>query len=140
MLKQSLLLSFILLLALACKENDDQLQNNVNPNAQNKWELAEVLYDPGDGSGIFTPVDSEQSLEFFDDNTVWSNTNLCGLGLNNPLGNWTYNYTDDKIEIDNCTANDPSQLRAIDYEFIDDELILTFFCIEPCVHKYRRLK
>ena len=34
-----------------------------------EFQLVEVLYDPGDGSGVFQPVESLKKIIFFDDDT-----------------------------------------------------------------------
>jgi hypothetical protein len=102
----------------------------------NKWRLIEQLSDPGDGSGVFMPVVSDRTIEFFDDSTIVSNGNLCSLDIgSNQETTGTYSETDGYIYPDGCMEVD----FKISYEISGDELILSYFCIEPCRHKYLKI-
>ena len=125
--------NFILLVLLigtlnACSKEESE--------PTNKWKLIEQLSDPGDGSGIFMPVVSDRTIEFLDDSTIVSNGNLCNLDISaNQETTGTYSETDGYIYPDGCMVID----FKISYEISGDELILSYFCIEPCRHKYLKI-
>ena len=68
---QVTLLSLVVLLAVSCNSEDVELVN--------KWQLIEMLADPGDGSGGFEPVTSNKVIEFWDDGTITSNGSICTM-------------------------------------------------------------
>lgn len=126
--------NFILILLLigtlnACSKEEAE--------STDKWKLTEQLMDPGDGSGVFIAVVSDRTIEFFEDSTIVSNGNLCNLDISaNQETTGTYSETDGYIYPDDCMLID----FKISYEISGDELILSYFCIEPCRHKYLKIE
>jgi hypothetical protein len=58
-MKKIFILLFCAGILLACNESDDY-----DPELTGKWKLAEVLADPGDGSGTFHKVSSKKHWNF----------------------------------------------------------------------------
>jgi hypothetical protein len=103
-----------------------------------KWKLIEVLADPGDGSGVFKPVDSNKTLEFFEDGFVRSNGSLCTFNIiADQESQGIYNTEDSSIIPDNCNSNF-IELK-INFKIEGSRLILNYFCIEACSEKYKRI-
>jgi len=107
-----------------------------NLSSLGEWEIIEYYGDPGDGSGTFQPVDSDKSLSFFDDGTLEiKNGSLCDLGAES--GDFTVNYDEESKTI---SANCSSTSNIIHRYEIDseDNLLIYYPCIEPCVEKYEK--
>ena len=58
-MKRLIILSLSILF-LACSTED-----NTDVQLAGTWKLIEVLADPRDGSGTYTPVDSDKTITFF---------------------------------------------------------------------------
>ncbi|NNM18501.1 MAG: hypothetical protein HKP24_08010, partial [Croceitalea sp.] len=43
------------------------------------WQLVEILADPGDGSGTYTPVDSNKMIVFDNNGRFSSNGAICSF-------------------------------------------------------------
>ncbi len=128
----------------SCNNSDDQ-QNVINPNLFGKWKLIETLNDPGDGSGVFESIDSEKTIEFFDDGTFSLSGPLCGLSPS--AGKITKGnvgssmYTSDNT----LSANESCDLIEEGTEYVvtieGAHLILSWSaCIEGCYQKYEKLE
>lgn len=128
--------TFCIVLGLwACKKGtpDPCMCSPVYHGEDSRWQLTEMLMDPGDGSGTFTPVSSNKQLFLYTNKTVASNGNLCNVSAAAQDSTFGY-YNDSTFIITTCnSANDTTFIR---YEKNQDTLILTYFCIEPCKEKY----
>ncbi|MFT4545769.1 MAG: hypothetical protein ACI9EQ_002249, partial [Bacteroidia bacterium] len=126
---QVVFLSLVILLAVSCNSEDVELVN--------KWQLIEMLADPGDGSGGFEPVASDKVIEFWDDGTITSNGSICTMGSStNASSNGTYNEPTMEIEVESCVGGHTARTYEIDADY----LILNYPCIEPCREKYERVE
>jgi len=106
---------------------------NQNPELVSKWKLIEQLADPGDGSGVFMPVTSNKTIEFFEDGTISSNGDLCLMSTESGNGSsGTYSETDHVVTPDDCG----NYGFSITYELDSTNLILNYPCDEPCREKY----
>jgi len=123
--------SIVLLLFLtACKKDPTPgVETEVG-----KWQLVEVLFDPGDGSGGWQEVDEDMPLreiEFKEDGSFLSNMPLCPIVGIQPDTPGTYSKSEQTITTNtNC---------EIPYSFEDGFIILSFQCIEPCLEKFKRI-
>lgn len=107
-----------------------------------KWELIEQLVDPGDGSGIFTPIVSERVVEFFGNGRVTVNGLLCYMssvvdGQNS--GNFSEidsEHYDGEIIPIGCDYSE----TKIYYVIEDSNLILWYLCIEGCGQKFKKIE
>lgn len=100
-----------------------------------EWKLIEYLGDPGDGSGTFEAVDSEKTLLFYDDGTIEiKNGSLCNLGEELIDMEGTYDEASMVITVD-CSGNSSTREFNINS---DNELLLHYPCIEPCIEKYEK--
>lgn len=99
-----------------------------------KWKLVEQLVDPGDGSGEFTDVSSDKTIQFFGDNKVTSNGSLCSMDVGAiQQSSGTYDVNDGSI-----TPTDCLPVGVIRYEIKEAHLILSYMCDEGCRSKYVR--
>ena len=118
----------VALVLLSC--NDDEI---VAPELIGTWQLSEVLADPGDGSGTFTPVESNRTVTFLSSGKVESSESLCPGEISQGKGIGIYSLQDSTI-----IATCPDQEISINMTFTIEEanLILIYPCIEACAEKY----
>lgn len=94
-----------------------------------RWKLIETLLDPGDGSGTFQKVMSDQTIDFFLDNTVLiSATKKCGINVD---ASGTYSKEESIIFIE-C----PPYNFEIKFYIQGSKLILDYPATEPVLEKY----
>jgi len=124
----------------SCTISDDK---SLGKNVVSKWKLIEQLADPGDGSGVFMPVVSNRTIEFYDDGTVKTNGELCYMS--SEVGSvhfGAYSDTEDneyfngEIIPDGCEYEE----TKIYFQFDDSNLILWYLCIEGCGQKYSKIE
>ena len=122
-----LFLSLLIIVALASCDKEPCIETDLI----GEYRLAEMLMDPGDGSGTFQPVNSDKTIEFHNDGTVTSNGDLCFMTIeaNSPTSG-TYSITDSTISITGCSD--------LAFELENDDLIIHYPCIEGCSAKFRR--
>lgn len=133
-MKNVLLIASVVAIIISCSKDSD---DNDNAKLLNSWLLIEQLIDPGDGSGVFVPVDSQKTIEFLDNGTVVSNGSLCFI--NSITGSATisaYNSTEKYIIPGDCIGAD----YMLTYEVIHDKLLLYYPCFEPCVQKFVKIE
>ncbi|GAA4278767.1 hypothetical protein GCM10022259_34920 [Aquimarina mytili] len=118
----------------SCSDDDDTI--NISTDIVGKWLLVEQLVDPGDGSGTFQPVDSDFTLEFFNNGTIVStNGSLCDVFTSsNDTSSGTFSLENTTLNI-GCEDD----VITIFFEKNEAELILNFICIEACAQKFRKL-
>lgn len=132
-MRQLLIILISVVLFHSCDKKDDQITAN---NIIGKWELTEVLADPGDGSGTFHSVNSTKIIEFHADGTITSNGSICYMSVEaNEASIGTYSLEDYTISSAGCSY---SPLK-ITFEFQGSYLILNYPCIEPCRAKYKKV-
>ncbi|MFT4735967.1 MAG: hypothetical protein ACI8QD_001544 [Cyclobacteriaceae bacterium] len=95
-----------------------------------EWALTEVLADPGDGSGTFQPVSSEQVISFRNDSTFTSVELLCNTV--EPSTPQIGTFTASQLQISDCNFE-------LSYEISEGYLFIYLPCIEPCAHKYFKI-
>jgi hypothetical protein len=93
-----------------------------------EWYLAEVLADPGDGSGTFQPTTQELKLQIFSSGLYISSESLCNAGSGM---SGTFDIEEGKIYPVNCNY-------SLGFKVEEGELYVYFPCIEPCAYKFRR--
>jgi hypothetical protein len=94
------------------------------------------LADPGDGSGVFMPVTSDQIITFNADGTITSNGSLCDIFENTlESTSGTYSAEDMFFTTEDCGLEDFEYQLEIDGQF------LTYFvvCIEACGVRYQKI-
>lgn len=133
-MKSFLLFAFLLFVFLfsSCEKNQDR----ATP-LSGTWLLVEMLADPGDGSGTFEPVTSSKTITFGENGAYTANGDLCLFNKASETETsgifWEENQT---VEPDECIYLTPTS--GITYEFVGEDLILSYPCIEPCRQKYRQ--
>lgn len=122
---------FCLFLTACEKENISESTDIVG-----SWRLVESLADPGDGSGTFEPVDSDRQITFAIDGSYTSTGNLCNFSLQvEEPSQGLYFPGENRLEPEECFTIGGT---PITYEQNGEELIISYLCIEPCQHKYRK--
>jgi hypothetical protein len=117
----------------ACSNNNDTT-NNIQ-SVLGTWRVAEMLVDPGDGSGTFETVDGDRTFTFEANGTVTSNANICYMShMADIPSTGTYSHTEQTIT-SQCEAS-----YVLNYEIENGKLIITYPCVEPCKAKYERLE
>ncbi len=84
-----------------------------------KWKLTEALYDPGDGSGQWTPPSQLTTLEF-------TSVGILKYNDNKPSVNYKI-ISDSALQITSS-----SNTENINYELNGNKLTLRPQCIEAC--------
>jgi len=132
---------FLLLLVIAtltsCNNDDDT--PTISVGIVGTWQLRAVYLDPGDGSGTFQTVNSDREFEFFQNGTLVSNYSLCSMSgqtVSNNNNTGTYIEATGEINTPNCGDN----IAIRNYQLIDNELIINYFCIEACQEKYEKIE
>lgn len=136
-MKIILIIGIALMSLMACEPTDCC----VHPDQESiigEWRLVEILIDPGDGSGVFMPVQSDKLIHFFADNTFSSSGNICSMDIHNqPNTEGEYNIQDSTLSNLSC-APDLNPTVRMRFKVSKEELTIHHFCIEPCISKYRR--
>lgn len=102
-----------------------------------KWQLSEVLFDPGDGSGEFQPVESDKAIDFLSNGKVRSNGDLCYPNSDSDSPSTGYFILPDSIlDMDNCAPR-PFETS---FRVVNSELIIDYVCIEACSEKYIKIE
>ena len=132
-------LLFILIPALilfSCSD-DDKLESE-SSDILGEWQLVESYIDPGDGSGEYTPVDADITINFATNGQVTSNKTFCSMG-NYESGNFssTYIASENRIEVEEDCSGFSNY--SLSYELgLDGKLYIYHPCIEGCGEKYVR--
>lgn len=133
-MKNKLILLLSIFALLSCSDDQDDKLKNV---LVSKWQLIEVLADPGDGSGTFQPVTSNKIIEFYSDGTFYSNGSICSISLDsNSNYTGTYSTQDMTLSSSQCQP----QAFPISYEMTQNTLIIFYPCIEACAEKYSKIQ
>jgi hypothetical protein len=101
---------------------------NTGSKLTGKWRLTETLADPGDGSGKWKPVESDESYLTFDSEGGLSSTDSPGYR--------SYALVDsNKIEISFADG----RKQVMTYHVDGSTLTLSPQCIEACGSRYTRV-
>jgi len=116
---------------LTCDTTDAPIETTL----LGKWQLTQILADPGDGSGKFRNINSNKTIQFNEDGTVNSNGELCTFTTKpNSADSGTYSIEENKI-----TATCPDSKGLIGFELQNSKLILHYPCFEGCSEKYVKM-
>ena len=100
------------------------------------WQLTEVLFDPGDGSGVFQPSDAGFEITLKPDGTFQANYHVCRVFESGNRESGPYSRIGDQEILITC---DGSFANGIQGRLEEGNLIFYYPCIEPCVYKFRKL-
>ena len=121
----SILVACFLCLAISCDKE------TVDPDVVDSWQLVEMLSDPGDGSGVFMPVNSDKTITFYTNGQVECLGYLCQHSAQSgTVTTGTYSLVDSTINGTNC--------NILNFELSQNYLIIDYPCIEPCRAKYEK--
>jgi hypothetical protein len=125
-----LIASFLFVICGSCEKDD---QNPVQ--LIGKWKLVEQLVDPGDGSGVFESIFSDKTISFYSNGSFSSTGPMCTMDISsNTPSAGSYSLTDGVINPSSC----PMMTGSIYFEIIENNLILSYPCIEPCRQKFKK--
>ncbi|RAR70872.1 lipocalin-like domain-containing protein [Flavobacterium aciduliphilum] len=128
MKKTYLLISIAIFTLISCNKNDSNTSTNL---LVGTWKYTEMYADPGNGSGVFTPVTSTKTITFDATGNVTSNGSLCDMSTaSNASSTGTYTAATNTLIPTSCPNT------TIIYELIGTTLILNYPCIEPCKAKF----
>ncbi|WP_397299105.1 lipocalin family protein [Nonlabens ulvanivorans] len=133
-MKQLLFTLIGIILLISCDSSDDP-GNVLTSDIVGTWQLVANLADPGDGSGTFQSVSSNKTITFNADGTFTSNGDVCDMSITTSTNtNGTYNTTDKTINANCGTTNLP-----ISYTIDNLTMDISYFCIEACQSRYRKI-
>lgn len=126
-----IIISFVLLTSLASCFTEPVFKGSP---VAGKWELSEVLSDPGNGSGEFMEAPLKRMLTLTIEADYESTGSMCRFNVDEKKTvRGTFNMTADSTLIfDNC---EPIQFT---FENKNDVLILNYPCAEGCSLKFVR--
>ena len=128
-MKKELVYLLLFGILFSCKEDDTN--DDVTTELLSRYQLIEILADPGDGSGTFQPVTSDKVIELRSNNTITSNGDICSMSTeaNTPTSG-TYSLTDSTVHTSNC--------HQMNFELSEHELIIIYPCFEACQAKFEK--
>lgn len=133
-MKNNVILLSVFIFFFSCSDDQDDKINNT---IVSKWKLIETLADPGDGSGTFQPVSSNKIIEFYDDETFYSNGSICTISIDSNANFYgTYSVQNATLNSSQCQA----QNFPTSYEMTQTTLIIYYPCIEACAEKYSKIE
>ena len=123
---------FGIVILLNCSNDDDN-----NTGILGQWKLAQILADPGDGSGVFTDIDSNKTIIFFEDGTFSSNGNLCFFNsLTQITTEGTFSLENEEIIPISC---DSFAQIILDFKLEGGLMTVYYQCIEACAERYVKI-
>ena len=129
-MKNKLILILITVLLFSCDKDESEAQ------LLGSWRMVARLADPGDGSGVFMPVTSDQIITFNADGTITSNGSLCNI-FENKLESTSGTFSAENMSF----TTEDCGLQDFEYQFEIDGQFLTYFvvCIEACGVRYQKI-
>ena len=126
MMKVAIFSLAIVLTLMSCNKKD------IESEIVGKYQLIEILADPGDGSGVFEAVSSQKTIEFKSSGDVESNGDICSMTLEaTGIYEGTYSVADTTIYPDSCTFD-------LKFSVTNNQVIIYYPCIEACQAKYKK--
>lgn len=136
-MKKLLYLLSLSLVLLSCRETSEPIDTS---DLVGQWQLAEQYFDPGDGSGTFSPIASDKRIEFFDNGIYSSNGQLCTMSPDSDQpSSGIIIPADGKLKSDNCGVNSDRDV-LVSYKIEDDFLELSYSCYEGCRQRYKKIE
>lgn len=132
-MKKLVFLFSLIGILFSCNSDDDS-----SPNADlvGNWKITEVLADPGDGSGTFSPVESNKVITFHQDGKITSNGTLCDTSIEtNSPSSGTYSLSESTFNTPNCGHPE----YEYQFEHNGKTLIIIYPCFEACQVKYKKI-
>lgn len=125
----------ILLLVSIISCQDPNNENLDGADLIGKWQLTELLMDPGDGSGVFESTDLDITLEFLSDTELVADGVLCGYEKEDTLIEAIFDSEEAMISVD-CNGY---KLEHGVY-LVEGKLVLNNrSCREPCSAKFEKI-
>lgn len=122
-----------LLLAGCEDDSDDRLTLT---QLEGTWLLTEVLFDPGDGSGVFEESDAGFSITLNPDNTFEANFHVCRVFEPGDRREGDYVRIGASEILISCQEQ---IINSIQGRLEDGNLIFYYPCITPCVYRFKKV-
>jgi hypothetical protein len=124
-----ILCSFVL---ISCGKDEPISLNNV----VGEWQLIEQMIDPGNGTGVFTPVVSNKTIVFTENGTYLSNGSVCYPSIiASEASSGTYSDSGNILNTE-CAGIAP---MPIAFSVEKGELYIFYPCYEGCTEKFERI-
>lgn len=125
------ILSLVMMIsAVACTREADQLKADSAHTLQGKWKFQQFYIDPGNGSGTWQPAPQGQTyIEFKADGTLGTDVGMFASLT-------SYEVKDDHTVV----LRSASQEFEINYKIESEQLELNPMCVEGCGYKFTRLQ
>ncbi len=138
-MKNSYLIFLLILSIFSCTPEEEPIIEDESPILMSTWQLIETLFDPGDGSGTFTPIDSDKIIRLWDDGSIQANGAFCPLEVD-PTSEFvevgTYSTANETFTINDCNGIEQEMMYKIEASI----LRVYFPCIEPCAWKFQLIE
>ena len=120
------------LILTACNKGPHTVDNGI----VGEWKLTEQLMDPGDGSGVFTNVNSNKVIIFDSNGSFYCNGSICFPDTSTAnASSGTYDTISQTLSGLNCGIVP----FDITYEMSNGDLIINYPCIEACREKFVKI-
>lgn len=129
-------LTFVVLIFIVSCQSDLMQPNSEITKINGKWQLLEVLVDPGDGSGEFAATDLDIVLEIDENLNVVANGVLCGYAESKNILTGQISLKDSII-----TSNCERTMLRHKLSLYKVNLILSNLnCREACMAKFIKIE
>lgn len=125
----------VFLLVLGCSKSPQEPAPNTEL-LEGTWLLKEVYFDPGDGSGDFTPSDAGFQVTLRPDNSFEANYNICRVFEDGDRNSGTFARIDVSEILITCSG---SVTNSIQGRLEDGLLVFYYPCIEPCIYRFEKV-
>ncbi len=125
-MKHLLIIACSVLSIISC--SDSQTTND-------EYQLIEALFDPGDGSGEYIPVQSSMTLLIYADDTYETKKGTFCSSTNTSISEaGSINYANGTLDSKNCG----SSTQNLIFKKENDLWMIYLPCIEPCILKFQK--
>ncbi len=131
---RSLFVFAFCLLAFSC-QNDPPEPEITEDRLEGTWELIEVLFDSGDGNGVFETSNAGFEITLRPDNTFQANYHVCRIFEEGDRKQGEYTRIGIQELLIPCNGD---ILNGIEGRIEEGFLIFYYPCVTPCVYKFRK--
>lgn len=133
-MRQNPLLLFLCLLVFSC-QNDPPEPEVPQDRLEGTWELIEVLFDSGDGNGVFEPSNAGFEITLKSDNSFEANYHVCRIFEEGDRKSGEFTRIGNQELLIPCNGN---ILNGIEGRIEEGYLIFYYPCVTPCIYKFSK--
>ncbi|MCE7071289.1 hypothetical protein LZG74_13300 [Dyadobacter sp. CY327] len=143
-IRYAILLIMLFTNILSCKNKEDKVVEDIfqatNDGLIGKWKMVEILYDPGDGSGVFHKVSEDLStIVEFKTNGDFKETRGSLSSYANPFTKYRI-VSDGLIELSGASNSASAILNWTYTDLTSTTVTFDFGCKERCAGKFVAIK